>query len=120
MVTDLGEAREGLVGLHCAVEDVLDEPVETSDRIEVDDRGSDPQRVAPLMGNGPYRDLDDRRRGGDLGPGQAQRARERQDALLVVGSRIPRVVSGTREPEEELCLRAARAPSDVLRVVLPH
>src|SRR4029453_9785228 len=69
---DIRESGERLDRIEAPGEEILDELIETRDRVEVDDRRTDTKRVAALMGNRAERDLDDRWRRGDLGPDEPQ------------------------------------------------
>jgi hypothetical protein len=61
------------------------------------------------------RDLDDRRRGGDLRPDEPQRLGKRLDALLEIGGRVSGVVPCPREPEQDLRRRLHGRDADVVR-----
>ncbi len=67
------------------------------------------------MGNRAERDLDDRRRRGDLGPDEPQRIGERVDPLLEIGGRVSGVVPGPREAEQQLRRRLRGPTADVVR-----
>ena len=108
-VAPLVEPGERLLAVDLFLEDVLDELVQTGDRVEVDAARLHAQREALLPRDCAERDVDPRRRRRDLRLVEPERLRERDDALLEIGGRIARLVTVAREPKHELDGSIARA-----------
>ncbi len=112
---DVREHRERRACVEPPGEHVLNEVVQTGDRVQVDRGRTYAKRERALVRQHTERDLDERRRRRDLNTLQPERPSERDDPVLEVGCRVAGLVADPREPDQELDGRVRRRSRRRLR-----